>query len=165
VKEGKSRLNFSKPAFSPFHFSTFSLLLQIHLPQNFLVARLVAQIVENRVGFDKGGQKFSMIKKSWGLWLLQERGDIRPASSIGNGTGGSLIRGGNVPLNQWSHIATTYDSTTDLQKLYLNGAEAASLTLPNGILTSNVPIVIGNRFLVYAEQFKRKLFGGAIRAK
>jgi hypothetical protein len=47
----------------------------------------------------------------------------------GNGT-----FGGDIPLNQWSHVAGTYDGTT--RKVYLNGTEVLSDTSASGDFTS-----------------------------
>jgi surface protein len=46
--------------------------------------------------------------------------------------------GVSLPLNQWSHIAATYDSATNLIIIYINGVAVHS-TIGNGLITDTSP--------------------------
>jgi hypothetical protein len=46
-----------------------------------------------------------------------------------------------LPLNSWSHLATTYDGTT--LRLYINGALVNSEAVSGDIITSAMPLRIG----------------------
>ncbi len=48
-----------------------------------------------------------------------------------------------LPLNQWSHIAATYDGST--KRLYLNGMEVASASFSGAACLTNDPVTIGGR--------------------
>ncbi len=54
-----------------------------------------------------------------------------------------VVRGtSKVPASRWSHLATTYDGTT--QRLYLNGTLVASRTVPAGAIAAGTgPLRIG----------------------
>jgi YVTN family beta-propeller protein len=54
---------------------------------------------------------------------------------------GVNAEGGTVPLNQWSHVACTYDRNT--LRLYVNGVEVASAAGSATMVTGNEPLTIG----------------------
>lgn len=79
-------------------------------------------------------------------------GVIKIIGGIGDGiTPDSGLLGGEIPSNTWSHVAMTYNSATDINKLYKNGSEVASRSRPNGIHISNAPVLIGAFKNLYAS--------------
>ncbi len=58
------------------------------------------------------------------------------------------------PLNQWSHLAMTYDGAT--MKLYLNGAQIASIAQTGLIATSTGALTIGGN-TVWGENFQGRI--------
>jgi len=70
-------------------------------------------------------------RESWGngaglKWTISYHTDntIRFVTSAG----GSLYSDQTVPMNEWTHVACTYDVTTDEAKIYLNGEDAGTDT-------------------------------------
>jgi len=45
--------------------------------------------------------------------------------------------------NQWSHVVGTYDADSNVVKLYVNGNEVASGKERSGLISNNVPVMIG----------------------
>src|SRR6185503_4440102 len=56
-----------------------------------------------------------------------------------------------LPLNVWTHLATTYDGTT--MRLYVNGVEVGSKAYAGSIATSGGVLSIGGNG-VWSEYFK-----------
>ena len=54
------------------------------------------------------------------------------------------------PVNAWTHIAFTYDGTT--QRLYVNGTQVATKATTGAIQTTNNPLWIGGN-QPYGEYF------------
>src|SRR5882724_2673153 len=54
-----------------------------------------------------------------------------------------LLTTGSVPLNQWTHVAFTYNGITGELKLFVNGS-ASAITGPVQTTTSTGPLFIGN---------------------
>ena len=65
-------------------------------------------------------------------------------------TDGGAASPGLLPVNQWSHLAATYDGTT--LRLYVNGVVAASTPFTGDMATSTDPLRIGGNS-VYGEYF------------
>ena len=73
----------------------------------------------------------------------------------GDGTGGwDILAGGDVVLGQWVHVVGTYDATTNLASLYLNGQLVNSATMAYAPLTTTSRSLfigagddLGNNFL------------------
>jgi hypothetical protein len=59
-----------------------------------------------------------------------------------------------IPLNTWTHLATTYNGFT--LSLYVNGVLVASQTITGSILTSTGDLRIGGNS-VWGEFFKGRL--------
>ena len=55
----------------------------------------------------------------------------------------NLQTGGIMPLNAWSHVAMTYDSSTKTLKSYLNGTEAGSMVGTDPSVASTADLDIG----------------------
>ncbi|MBU3924019.1 MAG: LamG domain-containing protein, partial [Nanoarchaeota archaeon] len=76
-------------------------------------------------------------------WILRTAqsgiGNFRP--HIWTGTWYSCD-GGILPLNEWSHIALTYDG--DVMRAYVNGVFVCENTGPSGNLVINGPTIIGS---------------------
>ena len=55
--------------------------------------------------------------------------DFGPEGGNGIGLeGDDVVQGDNLPLNQWFHLAATYDDSTGEWKLYVDGSQLASKT-------------------------------------
>ncbi|MHA3773494.1 LamG-like jellyroll fold domain-containing protein [Verrucomicrobiota bacterium sgz303538] len=75
----------------------------------------------------------------------------RPAGYINMGNGDISAPGsGALPLNSWTHLATTYDGTT--LRLYVNGVLAGSRASGGAIRQSALPLRIGGNS-VWGEYF------------
>ena len=65
----------------------------------------------------------------FGLYFLDET--VRARVRKG-GTAYNAQASGSRVVNQWNHLAQTYDAVTGLNCLYINGALAGSMTVPGG---------------------------------
>ncbi|MBN1281141.1 MAG: InlB B-repeat-containing protein [Candidatus Thermoplasmatota archaeon] len=77
--------------------------------------------------------KYYLYAASTSSYSYAPGGGLNPGTQIFDSTG--------LPLNQWSHIATTYDGQT--LKVYVNGVLKNSAALTGTITTSNDPLYIG----------------------
>jgi MSHA biogenesis protein MshQ len=78
----------------------------------------------------------------------------------------------SVPLNQWSHIAATYEA--GVQRIYINGVVRASGTFSGNLNTNNLPLQIGqdqglagrfwNGYIDEVQVYDRVLSGAQITA-
>jgi hypothetical protein len=56
--------------------------------------------------------------------------------------GERIVYGGSaIPVNTWSHLATTYDGA--MLRLYVNGTQAGAQALSGAMAISNNPLRIG----------------------
>jgi len=75
----------------------------------------------------------------------------RPQSQVTIGGSARLLNGtATVPAGAWTHVAATYDGTT--QRLYVNGTQVSTLAASGTIQTSTSPMRIGGN-TVWAEWF------------
>ena len=66
----------------------------------------------------------------------------RPSAYVNVGGIDREVQGGTAPaLNAWTHLAMTYDGTT--QRLYVNGVQVATKSIAGNIAVSNLPLRIG----------------------
>lgn len=63
--------------------------------------------------------------------------------------------GGQLPLNQWTHVAMTFDGSS--QTLYINGTVAATSAVSGEIQNSTFPLSIGGNSLWANESFQGKI--------
>ena len=93
------------------------------------------------------------------------------AGVLSSSIGGASATGGTVPLNQWSHVACTYDRQNI--RTYINGVEVASTPDTLAIPTSNESLAIGKEngftdrnfdgLIDEVEIFGRALTAGEVR--
>ena len=78
-------------------------------------------------------------------------GALRPSGGGTFGSGDSYVTGTTAsPLNVWTHVAFTYDGTT--QRLFVNGAQVATRAQTGNIQATNSPLWIGGNN-PYGEYF------------
>jgi hypothetical protein len=119
--------------------------------------------VEAWVNPAKSGYYTSMVTKSahadrwaspwqtWQLWLSENT-----ANPGYNGTTGSVASPDAVPMNEWFHLAATYDGSTI--KTYVNGVEKASQAVST---PAPLPETLGNIY-IGAPEFSNHSFLGLI---
>jgi fibronectin type 3 domain-containing protein len=103
------------------------------------------------------------VSNSWETLIVKERpGDLvyglysstdanRPQSQVTIGGTARLLNGpAQIPGGSWTHVAATYDGTT--QRLYVNGAQVSTLPIAGTIDTSASPVRIGGN-TIWAEWF------------
>jgi hypothetical protein len=98
----------------------------------------------------------------WRTVVLKERsGDLiyslyagnakgKAATDVFTGVNTELTGTANTALNAWTHLAATYDGTT--QRLYVNGVQVASKAVSGALTTSNGALRIGGNS-VWGEYF------------
>src|ERR1043166_8194305 len=82
---------------------------------------------------------------SYGLWLFNSGSTFQLFSAIHQTNGAEPFRiAGNVPLNQFSHVAMTYDSATGAFAIYVTGSVVSPTTVTAlGLVQSDVDVHIG----------------------
>jgi hypothetical protein len=76
----------------------------------------------------------------------------RPTGHVFTGGGETILRGtAALPLNAWTHLATTFDGST--LKLYVNGTQVSSVTVAGPIVQTTGSLRIGGN-TIWSEWFK-----------
>jgi hypothetical protein len=82
---------------------------------------------------------------SYGLFIQNVSGTLKLFTAIHQTSNAeSTLTGGTIPLNTFSHVAVTFDSTTGALTLYVNGVSVANTTTAAlGLVPSDVVVHIG----------------------
>ena len=83
--------------------------------------------------------------------LYAQNGSNRPVGQVYVNAEQNAQGTAAVPLNTWTHLATTYDGTT--QKLFVNGVQVASRAQTGSIISSTGLLKIGGN-AIWSEWFK-----------
>ncbi|HVE92444.1 MAG TPA: LamG domain-containing protein [Actinomycetota bacterium] len=96
---------------------------------------------------------------SYGLWLGNIEGTYKVFGAIGDGTSAVTrpFTADGIRPNVWAHVALTYDATSGVQRLFVNGVAAATDTRPAGVFLSAKRTLIGRE-----DSFKPRPFNGQI---
>jgi hypothetical protein len=144
----------------------------LHLPSNFtLDAWVYPQSLTTPTSFPMVFSKFGGGQSSYELHL-QSDGSVRANISGDGTTFDNLVTDpGLVPVQTWTHIATTYESGT--WKIFVNGLEVASkISSVTSVFIGTAPLLIGsdtggnffNGLIDEAEIFQRALETAEIQA-
>jgi glucose/arabinose dehydrogenase len=82
--------------------------------------------------------------------LYANNGGARPTGQVNIGGEQNAIGTAQLPLNAWSHLATTYDGAT--MRLYVNGTQVASKAQTGSIPVTTGPLRIGGN-TIWGEYF------------
>ena len=111
--------------------------------------------LEGWVNPNAGGNFRTMVVKempgdlSYGLYSSSDTN--RPQSQVNVGGTHRLLNGtASIPTGSWTHLAATYDGTT--QRLYVNGTQVSTLAIAGTIAPSNLPLKIGGNS-IWSEWF------------
>ena len=83
------------------------------------------------------------------LYASNKHGNY-PAGGINNGTEQDIYGTTAIPINQWTHLALTYNGS--VEKYYMNGNLVSTVIAPGGIKTSGGRLRIGGNN-IYGEYF------------
>jgi RHS repeat-associated protein len=84
---------------------------------------------------------------AYGLYLLRSGGVTRPLGALGvasSSEAGFVVSKGSVPDDVWTHVAMTYDATTGINVLYVNGGVVGTRVRSGGTNVSGVSASIGS---------------------
>lgn len=88
-------------------------------------------------------------------WLLALNNDGTNVNSLTVAINSSAVVTPNnsISLNQWSHVAFTYNSATGDLKLFINGVQAATANIGTQTTSNTAPLVIGDDFGTSTRDF------------
>jgi glucose/arabinose dehydrogenase len=87
-------------------------------------------------------------------YLMSSSSQASMPASGGTWASNNLYGTSVLPLNSWSHLATTYDGTT--MRLFVDGAQVSSRAQTGSVLTSTGQLTIGGDAL-YGQYFAGKI--------
>ncbi len=127
----------------------------VSIPDSSLLDLTTGMTIEGWVNpAASGGFRTMMVKERPGdlVYGLYSSSDTnRPQSQVTvGGTARLLNATATIPSGSWTHLAATYDGTT--QRLYVNGTQVSTLAISGTILTSNSPLKIGGNS-IWGEWF------------
>lgn len=87
-------------------------------------------------------------------YALQANSDVnRPSTVVHIGTSyRHLSKGKQLPINKWTHLAATYDGSS--QRLFINGVQVGSRSQTGTISVSANPLRIGGSTVLARRHFK-----------
>lgn len=111
-------------------------------------ARINAPSAHGRIASSPPGWAQATFLDSYGFALDMTGPAIRQIVALnletaGGGTTYLSAVGGALPVGQWSHVAMTYNATTGVLVLYVNGQPVASAAGAGSVFTSNASVIIG----------------------
>lgn len=90
----------------------------------------------------KWGQ--SALTDSYGLWIINDAGTHKAIAAVGiSGSSVSGLKGGVITPGTFAHVAFTYDTTTNDEKLYVNGQLVVTRNQAGAIVPSDLNVLIG----------------------
>ena len=103
------------------------------------------------------------VHSNWAAILMKEQpGGFAYALYVtsGNQAAGYIrtsegVQGGNLPVNTWSHITTTYDGA--LIRVYVNGVQVASIAKTGSVGVTTGPLRIGGNSIWNTEFFQGRI--------
>ena len=107
------------------------------------VAPTEAGLATGQTSFISKGDLHSVSTQAYGILFTPDR---KIVNRVGSGIAiDQLVSSSPIPLNQFTHIAATYDGTS--LRVYINGILNGSSTTPIGsLLNSTGPLVIGGTY-------------------
>jgi hypothetical protein len=82
---------------------------------------------------------------AYGLYLQASDGAFRPLGGIGvpGDSDDGLAGGGSFAAGTWTHVAMTYDGSSGVHRLFVNGREVAERVRPGGVTATDASVMIG----------------------
>ena len=107
-------------------------------PKSFTVLAWVNPSVTNGAIVDKHDWDNGNSPKGY---VLRFGKGMKANFTVGNGNWFGVSSTGEIPRNQWTHLAGSFDGST--VRMYVNGNEEASARVPSPVVPSKYPLRIG----------------------